>query len=343
MKKAFKQNNGITLIALVITIIVMLILVAVTVNMTVNGGLFGYAGNAARETEEKKIEESNIGNEFIIGGKTYKGIDDYLNSLNSEDKEIILAKEDKADASIGYVLRANGLMTEIVNVTPTNGEWVEIKEDNFQENRIADNISKILNYSICLTKNNVLYNVKTNEIVNNNVKKINRNIKEFIVYETNGDELYICQTRGNDAYNINIPKAAKEIITWGDEPILYIDNNNSLKSIRDNNTNIENVSFFPLQDQYDRGVFGKDLLFSYNGGHYEIFIDKNGNAYSVSSDKIVKPILDIDNNEHIKIEKISEIRYEQGSCYNCFALSPEGIPYYIAGYKAGSVRKFKYH
>lgn len=52
-----KKNKGITLIALVITIIVMLILVAVTITMTVNGGLFGYAGNAAKQTEEAKQEE----------------------------------------------------------------------------------------------------------------------------------------------------------------------------------------------------------------------------------------------------------------------------------------------
>ncbi|MGN1351431.1 MAG: hypothetical protein ACI4VE_01370, partial [Clostridia bacterium] len=45
-----KSNKGITLIALVITIIVMLILVVVTIRISTNGGLFDYAGKAARET-----------------------------------------------------------------------------------------------------------------------------------------------------------------------------------------------------------------------------------------------------------------------------------------------------
>ena len=45
-----KSQKGITLIALVITIIVMLILVGVTITMAVNGGLFNYAGKAAKET-----------------------------------------------------------------------------------------------------------------------------------------------------------------------------------------------------------------------------------------------------------------------------------------------------
>ena len=57
-----KEKNGITLIALIITIIVMLILVAVTITMAVNGGLFGYAGNAARDTELAKNKELKLAN-----------------------------------------------------------------------------------------------------------------------------------------------------------------------------------------------------------------------------------------------------------------------------------------
>ena len=60
--KIFKKVNGITLIALVITIIVMLILVAVTINMAVNGGLFGYAGNATSQTKLAKEDEQNYTN-----------------------------------------------------------------------------------------------------------------------------------------------------------------------------------------------------------------------------------------------------------------------------------------
>ena len=64
--KNLKKNKGITLIALVITIIVMLILVAVTINIAVNGGLFGYAGNAVKETELAKQKE--IGLADLEGG-----------------------------------------------------------------------------------------------------------------------------------------------------------------------------------------------------------------------------------------------------------------------------------
>ena len=71
-KNILKNNSGITLIALVITIIVMLILVGVTINMAVNGGLFGYAGNAVKDTELAKQKELDWAN--IEGGKDY----DYL-------------------------------------------------------------------------------------------------------------------------------------------------------------------------------------------------------------------------------------------------------------------------
>ena len=59
------SNRGITLIALVITIIVMIILVSVTISIAVNGGLFSYAGKAAKDTEEAKQDELdwlNLGN-----------------------------------------------------------------------------------------------------------------------------------------------------------------------------------------------------------------------------------------------------------------------------------------
>ena len=56
-----RTQKGITLIALVITIIVMLILVAVTITMAVNGGLFQYASDAAKGTNNSIKDESNLG------------------------------------------------------------------------------------------------------------------------------------------------------------------------------------------------------------------------------------------------------------------------------------------
>ena len=87
MKNNYKK--GITLIALIITIIVMLILVAVTINIAVNGGLFGYAGNAAKETKEameseKQLPSGSIGEktitDYIYGDVGYIKFVDYKNT-----------------------------------------------------------------------------------------------------------------------------------------------------------------------------------------------------------------------------------------------------------------------
>ena len=76
--KNLKKNQGITLIALVITIIVMLILVAVTITMAVNGGLFGYARNASVETKQRRDEELEIAN--IESGKSADELVNYVDN-----------------------------------------------------------------------------------------------------------------------------------------------------------------------------------------------------------------------------------------------------------------------
>ena len=107
-----KNQNGITLIALVITIIVMLILVAVTITMAVNGGLFDYARSAGQQTNQAVKNEqelasiaSNLTTDELIGkytggwypkgdgtftnGKSTVAIGDYINyqPYNSEIDE----------------------------------------------------------------------------------------------------------------------------------------------------------------------------------------------------------------------------------------------------------------
>ena len=77
--KKLKTQNGITLIALVITIIVMLILVAVTISMAINGGLFEKAGKATGDTKNAMDAEQQLADGRIqIDGKVYESIDDYL-------------------------------------------------------------------------------------------------------------------------------------------------------------------------------------------------------------------------------------------------------------------------
>ena len=82
--KNLKKNQGITLIALVITIIVMLILVAVTINMALNGGLFEYAGKAAKDTNTAIRKEQNLAD--LASGLDYEDlIDKYTTEDYDED------------------------------------------------------------------------------------------------------------------------------------------------------------------------------------------------------------------------------------------------------------------
>ena len=96
MTEKSNKNKGITLIALVITIIVMLILVAVTISMAVNGGLFEYAGNAGKETNNAIREEQQLasGNVKIDGKYGY---------INQNGETVIDFKYDYASPFIKIV------------------------------------------------------------------------------------------------------------------------------------------------------------------------------------------------------------------------------------------------
>lgn len=52
-----KEQKGITIIALVVTIIVMLILLGVSISMTIDGGLFSYAGKAVGDVKKSQITD----------------------------------------------------------------------------------------------------------------------------------------------------------------------------------------------------------------------------------------------------------------------------------------------
>ena len=58
MKEKFKNNKGITLVALVITIIVLLILAMVSIKIAIDGGLIGKSNEAVTIHEEAKTKES---------------------------------------------------------------------------------------------------------------------------------------------------------------------------------------------------------------------------------------------------------------------------------------------
>ncbi len=60
MKNLFKENRGITLVALIITIIVLLILAIVTLNAVNEGKLFNHANNAAKSYSDAAENENSL-------------------------------------------------------------------------------------------------------------------------------------------------------------------------------------------------------------------------------------------------------------------------------------------
>ena len=60
LNNMFKKDNGITLIALIITIIIMLILAVVTINALSEGNIFNHANNAATLYVEEAEKENKI-------------------------------------------------------------------------------------------------------------------------------------------------------------------------------------------------------------------------------------------------------------------------------------------
>ena len=71
------RNEGITLVALIITIVVMLILVAVSVNVVIKSNLIGTAEKTVNKYKTASEEEGNNG-VIEIDGKKYNSIEDYM-------------------------------------------------------------------------------------------------------------------------------------------------------------------------------------------------------------------------------------------------------------------------
>lgn len=59
-----KRQNGITLVALVITIIILLILAGISIASLTNSGLFKAAQNAVNDTENAQVKENTTINEY---------------------------------------------------------------------------------------------------------------------------------------------------------------------------------------------------------------------------------------------------------------------------------------
>ena len=151
MKKIIKKNNGITLIALVITIIVLLILAGVTIaTLTGENGILTRASEAAQRTEEAnareqvqlavaasigedgKINYDNLNNELAkIDGLTYHGssISD-SNRIESLPEDVVLDGYTITINADGSINSNGGGITPPSTAGKTDGSYDENKKVN---------------------------------------------------------------------------------------------------------------------------------------------------------------------------------------------------------------------
>ena len=142
-----KKNQGITLIALIITIIILLILVGVSINLAIKGDLFGSAEKAVSGTNDKTAQEQtrvdelmgeldqveeNIKSqtEAIPGKRTEKNIPYYSNDKTAWIPKGFTVSGIKSEQSID-----NGLVIYDIpeGTTPdwTNPDSVKTKDNQF--------------------------------------------------------------------------------------------------------------------------------------------------------------------------------------------------------------------
>ena len=114
MKKSEKQN-GITLIALVITIIILLILAGISISALTNQGLFGKAQQAKQEAENAQREENEILANYL----------EQMNAITGGEKTALENAETAKPA--GARITVTDASKGIVMVDSKNNEWVWVE------------------------------------------------------------------------------------------------------------------------------------------------------------------------------------------------------------------------
>lgn len=149
MKQKLKNNNGITVVALVITIIIMLILAGVTVKIATGGGIIDKTKNASNEFEiEQEKEKVKSG---YLSYKTAKMVDDDA-QLSVED-----AAKPIGNATSGwtvtftktnneYKLTKDGKVTLIKQNGTVVSVWKENSDGTFTNGDVTLQVGDYVNY-----------------------------------------------------------------------------------------------------------------------------------------------------------------------------------------------------
>ncbi len=157
-----KKENGITLIALIITIIIMLILVIVTVSFAINGGLFNNAKKASDEysqaiENEKKIVDDvdnylNDSNDIINKDNAIKSCNIEIINQNGPIVTVSAANVDSKNEITGYVYLLDGT---VINISTEETFDYVLESDN---NDHIINVIVVDKYGNCKKSDSIKYN-----------------------------------------------------------------------------------------------------------------------------------------------------------------------------------------
>ena len=149
MKSKLKKQNGITLVALVITIIVLLILAMVSIKIVMDGGLITRASKSTDthtiEAEKEAIQLGYAAYQVDLASKVTADlkVDGAKVTLKGEDWSVTFTKtnneyELKKDGTITLTKQGNGSTTTV--------GWTDNGDDTFTKGDVTVKIGDIVNY-----------------------------------------------------------------------------------------------------------------------------------------------------------------------------------------------------
>ena len=224
-----RKNQGITLIALIITIIVMLILVGVVVTVVIQSDLLGTAKTAGDKYKIAYEEESNMSG-VTINGKQYGSIEEYMEEINptiveGDPKDWAYTVESDGTITItGYLNEDRTIDTVVI---PNYIDGVPVKKIKGNVNHYSTNGNTIWNEKICdgyditlasgsALKNNTIKKIVISqgiEVIEGGPFAVTKNLEEVVLPSTLlqlGDYSFVAC---NSLVKVIIPNNVKSIGT----------------------------------------------------------------------------------------------------------------------------------
>ena len=224
-----RKNQGITLIALIITIIVMLILVGVVVTVVIQSDLLGTAKTAGDKYKIAYEEESNMSG-VTINGKQYGSIEEYMEEINptiveGDPKDWAYTVESDGTITItGYLNEDRTIDTVVI---PNYIGGVPVKKIKGNVNHYSTSGNTIWNEKICdgyditlasgsALKNNTIKKIVISqgiEVIEGGPFAVTKNLEEVVLPSTLlqlGDYSFVAC---NSLVKVIIPNNVKSIGT----------------------------------------------------------------------------------------------------------------------------------